>query len=249
MTGDQPQPAQPGEQPMRRQPPHAPRCHAKTRAGTACQGPRVRGRARCRMHGGASLVGPASPSWRTGKYSKVLPTRLRAAHIAALNDPGLLQCRDDIAVLDARLAELVGRLDGGAPSDSAWTSLGAALDARSVANDRGDASGWAAADAQIAGLIVAGEADAAVWRQISGTMMRRDRLTRSMMRQQVALETLVPVGTLTAFVQAFVELVANICCYNCTIRLRDGANALLIHSLAEQPAAPDARPDAHPDGA
>jgi len=156
----------------------------------------------------------------------------------------MLQCRDDIAVLDARLAELVARLDGGEPGDSRWAALGRALDARTAANDRGDAAARDAGDDQIGHLIVAGESDALVWHQITQTMMRRDRLARSAMRQQVALETLVPVGTLSAFIAAVVELIAHSCCYDCTHRLRDGVNELLIRSLESRPAPPDAAPDA-----
>ena len=37
----------------------SPRCGAKTRAGTPCRAPAVRGKARCRMHGGA--VGSGAP--------------------------------------------------------------------------------------------------------------------------------------------------------------------------------------------
>jgi hypothetical protein len=36
----------------------APRCGAKTRAGGACQCPAVRGRRRCRIHGGLSPGAP-----------------------------------------------------------------------------------------------------------------------------------------------------------------------------------------------
>jgi hypothetical protein len=35
----------------------APRCGARTRSGKPCQSPAVRGRRRCRMHGGASGSG------------------------------------------------------------------------------------------------------------------------------------------------------------------------------------------------
>ena len=35
----------------------APRCGARTRRGSACQSPAVRGRKRCRMHGGADGSG------------------------------------------------------------------------------------------------------------------------------------------------------------------------------------------------
>src|SRR5258708_8017649 len=36
----------------------APRCGAKTRGGTACRCPAVRGRTRCRIHGGLSPGAP-----------------------------------------------------------------------------------------------------------------------------------------------------------------------------------------------
>ncbi len=41
-------------------PRNAPRCGARTRAGGSCAGPAVRGRARCRLHGGKS-TGPKTP--------------------------------------------------------------------------------------------------------------------------------------------------------------------------------------------
>ena len=40
-------------EPMRK----TPRCGAKTRRGTSCQAPAVRGKKRCRMHGGAKGTG------------------------------------------------------------------------------------------------------------------------------------------------------------------------------------------------
>lgn len=36
----------------------APRCGAKTRSGSACRSPAVRGRQRCRMHGGTNSGAP-----------------------------------------------------------------------------------------------------------------------------------------------------------------------------------------------
>ena len=50
----------------------APRCGARTRAGTPCRGPRVRGKRRCRMHGGAK--GSGAPlgnqnAFKHGMYS------------------------------------------------------------------------------------------------------------------------------------------------------------------------------------
>jgi hypothetical protein len=44
----------------------APRCGAKTRAGTPCRCPAIRGRGRCRLHGGLSPGAP--PGSRNGNY-------------------------------------------------------------------------------------------------------------------------------------------------------------------------------------
>ncbi|MDP7230742.1 MAG: HGGxSTG domain-containing protein, partial [Alphaproteobacteria bacterium] len=54
------------------------RCLAKTRRGTPCKNPAIRGPNRCRLHGGLS-VGPKTPAgkarasaahWRHGRRSK-----------------------------------------------------------------------------------------------------------------------------------------------------------------------------------
>ena len=46
----------------------APRCGAKSRAGTPCQAPALRGRKRCRLHGGWS---PGAPSGsRNGNFTE-----------------------------------------------------------------------------------------------------------------------------------------------------------------------------------
>lgn len=51
----------------------APRCCAKTRAGLECQSPAVKGKARCRMHGGAKGSG-APTGERNGAYRHGLRT-------------------------------------------------------------------------------------------------------------------------------------------------------------------------------
>lgn len=58
----------------------APRCGARTRAGTPCRGPRVRGKRRCRMHGGADGSGAVPGNrnaWRHGEYSGAERARRR----------------------------------------------------------------------------------------------------------------------------------------------------------------------------
>jgi hypothetical protein len=50
----------------------APRCGAKTRGGTSCQRPALRGRKRCRLHGGLSPGAPRSSkngNFRNGDWT------------------------------------------------------------------------------------------------------------------------------------------------------------------------------------
>jgi hypothetical protein len=50
----------------------ASRCGAKTRAGTACQCPTIRGRNRCRLHGGRSPGAPKGSdngNYRDGTFT------------------------------------------------------------------------------------------------------------------------------------------------------------------------------------
>ena len=48
------------------------RCHARTRRGTACQKPALRGNARCQLHGarGGAPSGPANGRYRHGRFTK-----------------------------------------------------------------------------------------------------------------------------------------------------------------------------------
>jgi hypothetical protein len=51
----------------------APRCGARTRSGNPCRAPAIRGKARCRMHGGKS---PGRPVIH-GRYTKATIERRR----------------------------------------------------------------------------------------------------------------------------------------------------------------------------
>jgi hypothetical protein len=55
---------------------NAPRCGAKTRKGTPCKGPAVRGKKRCRMHGGTNPGRPRDPSVQRLKYYKMVRTHV-----------------------------------------------------------------------------------------------------------------------------------------------------------------------------
>lgn len=103
-----------------------PRCTAHSkRNGRRCQNLPVRGRAVCRMHGGHQPRGIASPHWKGRGYSKDLPTRLADRYRAALADPDLVTCTSELALVDARIGEVLRALpaDLSAVDRDAWELL------------------------------------------------------------------------------------------------------------------------------
>jgi hypothetical protein len=58
----------------------APRCGARTRSGAACKAPAIRGKARCRMHGGKSTGAPKGArngNFRTGDWTQEVEAERR----------------------------------------------------------------------------------------------------------------------------------------------------------------------------
>jgi hypothetical protein len=84
--------------------PHGPLiCGAKNRRGVPCRRPPTRGAKRCKFQGGLTPVGPVSPHWKHGRYSKIFARiGLGAAYERAFRDPHLGSVREHLAACEAR---------------------------------------------------------------------------------------------------------------------------------------------------
>lgn len=72
----------------------APRCNAQTRRGTLCQSPTIRGKLRCRMHGGADGVGAPEGNRNARKHGHYTAEAIACRRkVAAL----LRICREHLA--------------------------------------------------------------------------------------------------------------------------------------------------------
>lgn len=78
------------------------------------------GKTVCYHHGGRTPSGIAAPSFKTGRYSKHLPTRLLATYEDAKRDPNLLVLQDELALVDARISFL---LSGNNQSEDTWEEI------------------------------------------------------------------------------------------------------------------------------
>lgn len=100
-----------------------PQCRAKSKqSGVQCRRMATPGCEVCNIHGGKSLVGIASPHFRTGRRSRNLPTRMMPDYEQAYQDSELLQLRHEIAITDARREDLLARVDSGEAGEL-WRSL------------------------------------------------------------------------------------------------------------------------------
>lgn len=149
----------------------------KSRNGEPCQQPAL-ANGRCRYHGGRSLKGPAHPNWIDGRDSDILPKRMLDDYQAARNDPDKLALDNELALLDARLRDVLRRVESG-ESGQLWRLLAEQADEYELARAAKDGVLMAQAVNAIIGLIRRGNADYAAWAEVMGITERRRKLAES----------------------------------------------------------------------
>ena len=153
------------------------------------------------MHGGKSLSGMASPSLVSGRYSKHLPTRLMEKYQAARQDSELLALRDDIALLDARLEDLLAKVDTGETGET-WKALLETVHEfekieRALAscdNEKKKAGFKAGREEAIRTIIVLcqeGMADYAAWNAVRGVLEQRRKTSETEQKRLVSMQQMI----------------------------------------------------------
>jgi hypothetical protein len=151
-------------------------CTAKSkRSQQQCRRHATPGRRVCHIHGGKSPIGPAHYKHRTGRYSKFLPSRMAAVYDDVRNDPKLLELRDDIATVDARIIDLLQRVETG-EAGSLWReALGVMATFRAEQRIQ-SVEGMTRAFIELERVIQQGADDYAVWDEILQLMEQRRKL-------------------------------------------------------------------------
>ena len=88
-------------------------CGQPLRRGGICHAYPVRGREKCRLHGGKVPRGADHPHFKHGRYSKDLRRDLLFDYFHALEQEDLYDQSDEIAVLEARLKYLMRQASAG----------------------------------------------------------------------------------------------------------------------------------------
>lgn len=142
---------------------------------------------RCLFHGGASLKGLVAPSFTHGRYSKYIPARLQGRYEEALADPDLISLRDEIALVDTRISELVSGMDT-ADSRELWEAVGVAYMSLIAARK---AKKWDRVDVglkTLGNLVQRGANIWQTWQEIEGVVDQRRKLVEGERRRLVDLQ-------------------------------------------------------------
>lgn len=187
-------------------------CTAKSKqSGERCKRGSTPGMTVCYIHGGKSRRGIASGTFKDGRRSKDLPTRLAARYDASRKDPDLLNLTDEIAMTDAFIADATKGLDHG-ESGRLFRELKASWDDLQQAQRDKDAAGVQQSLAEIGALIRQGIGAYAARDETMGLVERRRRLVESEQKRRVAMQDMVTteqfllfLGRVTASVRRHVD--------------------------------------------
>jgi hypothetical protein len=163
---------------------------------------------RCRLHGGKSLAGIASPRFKHGrrsKYQKHLPTEFRDHRAEARADPQLLSLKEEIALLTAQIIDLLRSLSA-AKAPPRWRVV-KTLDALVEVVGTRDPAKIEAALVAHARMVHTGAAEAQeeVWREIRKVIQAKARVCEVEWKRMVLLREFLTKEEALTFVAAFLE--------------------------------------------
>jgi hypothetical protein len=167
-------------------------CNGHTAPGVLCEGIAIRGKKKCRKHGGRSLSGMASPTYKHGRYSKDLLAGMAARVDEARGNPELLSVSDDIALVEARIAEVLRQLGTG-ESGAAWQALKRALSEFSAALARGDMAGMNTHFEAMQALVKEGSGTARAWEELRRLEETRCKLVQTEMKTLQGLQQMLTI--------------------------------------------------------
>jgi len=159
-------------------------CGAKKAHGGTCRALAMRGSARCMKHGGKSPKGFASATFKHGLRSKYMPQGLGRRFSAAMSDPELLRLEKDVGLVEARLLELIERVDKSGAAQL-WANVQGAFAVFQEALHGGDKATVSVALNELGDRINRGAADWQTWGEIMQVIEQRRKLIDSIRKHEV----------------------------------------------------------------
>lgn len=184
-----------------------PQCEGMSRqTGLRCKNPVIPGRRYCKFHGGRALAGIKSMRFTDGRHFQYLPGRLLERYREARGDIDLLAMRDEIALLDARLNDLLERVDTG-EAGRLWTEARLAYAGVVGAMRSGDSQSLVSATDRLGQALSAGQGDYAAWEEVQKTIDLRRKISEAERKRLVDMQQMVTAEEAMNLVAAIAETV------------------------------------------
>lgn len=178
------------------------------RSGGPCKGIAVAGSPtqKCRMHGGNAAKGAATSGFKHGRHSKFLPSHLDDLYREALSNPDLLDMADHIALLEAKIQDVLATqsAEGAVPR---WSDLAKAFGSLETALLSGDIKEVVPGLEAMHKILEAGVKWDDTWTQVQGLMEQLRRLTDTEIKRKRELNQMIPVERVVVLMAAVGEAV------------------------------------------
>lgn len=182
--------------------------HSK-RTGLPCTRPAMHGSTKCYHHGGASLKGIAAPNYQGKGFSRHLPALMKDLYDESYHDPELLSTRKDAALLDARIAVLLSRVDTGEAGKAWKDARGSFADLQEAFANR-DAGKISRALTDLDSVLGRGLSDYTAWNELQSCLDQRRRLVESERKRLIEAQQVVTVEESMLLVSALLESVRRV---------------------------------------
>lgn len=189
-------------------PSYGPRvCGAKLRGKESmCKLAPLVGKTRCRLHGGKSLIGAESKTFKHGMYSKAIPANLKKTFDNLMSDPQLLEGRAEVSLMQLRLSQLSGRVQCN-ESGKAWHQLRALFTRFKQANEEENQEGMLAALNEMS-LLVDGEVnDEAAWEELTEFIEKATRIAEREWKRVLSNRQVISIEQVHAIAAALIGAV------------------------------------------
>lgn len=159
----------------------------------------MKGRNRCKYHGGASPRGIGHYNYKGKGFSRDLPTRLVDRFNEQLNDAELSSLRHHLALIDVRIGETLGKLDTGEATERWEQARLRVTEIRKALEESEHEKALTIAE-QLEDLVRRSQADDFVWAAVQDLIAQRRKLADTEGRREAALRDSLKVDQAMAFV-------------------------------------------------
>jgi hypothetical protein len=166
------------------------------------------GREVCQMHAGRTLMGLAAPRRTTDRHSRFLPTRLAAAYERAAHDPEPLTLRHELAIVDVRINDLLGRVEVGG-AGRLWRQAHMAWQTMKRVQAEGRPLVHTRAARELDRLLAQAVGDDAAWHEIIRLIEQRRKLVEAEAKRLAAMQQMMTTEEAMRWVDTVVAILTR----------------------------------------